>query len=436
MKRRILAACLPGLLAATGLVAAPMGFLQQSVSVSKQFVIYCDDVAMRIAVSSFAEQTKSGILDLFGQTDHWKIPVVITFLREDATQPNRPISEVRLLRVEGGYKIELNISLGGDLVKARFQQQLVRALLLEMEYRNQAVAQGDQSYIEPPQWLVEGIAIYLHNRDTQVDVDVYKALLDNNHIPPVADFLSQDPSGMNSASLKLYQAYASSLLQLLAGLPNGRVCLSAYVRDLPLGEDAPTADLIKHFPALGGSEESLEKWWTLSLARISASDRYKGLSLQETDRQLSAMLKIVIPTGSNGETKMFAIEDFKQFVKLPQAPSILANTVVGLEGLQAQANPLFRPIVAEYQVVVTDLQRGKTRHADERLKNVANYRQLILTRMDQIDDYMNWIEATQMAGRSDSFDDYMRTANQLSIESPKRDDAISRYLDAVELEMQ
>jgi hypothetical protein len=436
MKRLLPVVCLFALIPATGVFGDNFKASDRSVSASKEFVIYCSDLAMRLAVSSFSEQTKKGILGLLGQDDHWKIPVVITFLREDPAQPDRPASEVRLLSVDGGYKIEVNVSLGRDLAKANFQQQLVRAILLEMEYRDQPPGREGRTYIDPPPWLVEGVTAYLHNRDSEVDVDVYKALLNSSHIPPVAEFLSQNTSGMSATSMKLYRACAASLLQLVVGLPNGHACLAAYVHDLPFGHNAPTADFMSHFPALGGSTESLEKWWTLSMARISASDRYKGLSLQETDQKLTALLKITIPTGKTGETKTFAIGEFKQFIKLPQARAVLTGTVFGLAGLQAQSNPLFRPILVEYQTIVADLQRGKTRRIADRLNNVARYRDLVLTRMDQIDDYMNWFEATQMATRSDSFDEYMRTANELSLESPKRDDAINRYLDAVELQMQ
>jgi len=241
---------------------------------------------------------------------------------------------------------------------------------------------------------------------------------------------------MNAASLKLYQAYALSFLKLLTGLPNGRSCLASYINDLPLGKDAPSTDLIKHFPALNGSEQTLGKWWTLSLADISASNRYQGLTVQETEKRLAELLKITIPVGSRNETKVFPVEDFKQFIKLPQARTVLANTASNLQGLTAQANPLYRPIVGEYQSIVAEMQRGRTRHLDVRLKSISNYRDMVTTRVEQVADYLNWFEATQMVNRSNSFDDYMKTANQLSNDAPKRDDEISHYLDGIELQLQ
>jgi hypothetical protein len=227
-----------------------------------------------------------------------------------------------------------------------------------------------------------------------------------------------------------------SLLQLLTGLPNGRECLLAYIRDLPVGKDGPATDLMKHFPALGGSTASLEKWWTLSMARLATSDRYKGLSLEESEQHLAALLKIQVPGKKKGEEKVYSIEQYKEFYKLPEAKPALAELEINLKSLMSEGSPLFKPIVGEYMVAVQDLQKGKTRRMDERLKTTANYRVMLLTRMDQIADYLNWFEATQIVNRSDSFDDYMRAAKEISNEDRKRGDSISRYLDSVELQMQ
>lgn len=437
--RAMLCACAALAMPAGMLAAPPLYKLpQRSVSSTRQFVVYCDDVPMRIAISSFAEETKAGMLDLLQVPDKWQSPIVISIMRADPTAPGGPASQVQMYTVEGGgRKIELDVTLGDDLARANFQQQLVKSILLEMEYRGRNLPDG-QPYINPPPWLVEGIAGYLRGRNSEVDADVYKALLDNNSLPAVENFLIQNPSEMNLASLKLYQAYATSLLQLLIGLPNGRECLNSYVRSVPLGNNSAIADLLNQFPALGGSTESLDKWWVISMAQLSASDRYKGLSLGETDKRLAALLKITIPMGKPGETKDFTLADYKQFKKLKQSREVLANTVTGLQGLSAQSSPMLRPVVGEYLAIATELQAGKARRVEQRLKSVATYREMILTRMDQIDDYMNWFEATQIVNRSDSFDDYMRTAKALSDQNDlsKRPDAISQYLDRIELQMQ
>jgi len=49
-------------------------------------------------------------------------------------------------------------------------------------------------------------------------------------------------------------------------------------------------------------------------------------------------------------------------------------------------------------------------------------------------DYLNCFEATQMGVRSNAFDGYRTTANEISAEGKKRTDPIARYLDELERE--
>ena len=435
MNRLLAVACALGGCAVSLFAASPFDPPQRSVSASRQFIIYCDDRAVRLAVSSFTEETKSELLRLIDEPDRWKNTIVITLRPPDVTQPEAAASTVRMLDVAGGTRIELNVTLVKDLHEARFPQQLVRAILLELEYRNKLRIAAGQAYIEPPSWLVEGLTTHIQGKGREMDVDVYKALFESNRLTPLKEFLNQNPSAMNAASLKIYQAYSVCLVQLLLDVSKGRGLLAAYIRDLPTGTDTATADLLRHFPALGSSEQSMEKWWDLSMARIAASDRYKGLSMEETEKRLASLLNIAVPREKQGEFENFALDDFRQFIKLPKARPVLAGTTSELMALSSQASPLFRPVVAEYQQIVVDLQKGKTRHTAERLKAAAKYRELILTRMDQIEDYLNWFEATQLVMSSNSFDDYMRTAEKISAGPPQRDDLISQYLDNIEAEM-
>ena len=54
--------------------------------------------------------------------------------------------------------------------------------------------------------------------------------------------------------------------------------------------------------------------------------------------------------------------------------------------------------------------------------------------MNDIDDYMNWFEATQLNSKSGVFADYLKAAGESA--EPKRHDALSVYLDAIEQQIQ
>jgi hypothetical protein len=54
----------------------------------------------------------------------------------------------------------------------------------------------------------------------------------------------------------------------------------------------------------------------------------------------------------------------------------------------------------------------------------------VLRRTVDIADYLNWIEATQLATRSEKFDGYLKVANEMSAPA-KRNDPITKYLDEI-----
>ena len=96
-----------------------------------------------------------------------------------------------------------------------------------------------------------------------------------------------------------------------------------------------------------------------------------------------------------------------------------------------QANPVLRPVAREYQEIATRLARGKRRGITKRLARLENTRQRLAARMSDIDDYMNWFEATQMESGSGVFADYLRAAEQP--QAPEsRHDPLSVYVDALQ----
>jgi hypothetical protein len=97
-----------------------------------------------------------------------------------------------------------------------------------------------------------------------------------------------------------------------------------------------------------------------------------------------------------------------------------------------QTNPVLRPIGREYQEIVALLVRGKRRAVVKRLSRLEVTRQQIAARMNEIDDYMNWFEATQMNSGSGNFTGYLKAVDQSRVPAPRRHDPLSVYVDALE----
>ena len=98
--------------------------------------------------------------------------------------------------------------------------------------------------------------------------------------------------------------------------------------------------------------------------------------------------------------------------------------------LGVRANPVCRPIVLEYQRIASTLARGKTSGIGRRLTRLGDAREKLISRVQEIDDYMNWFEATQSNAGSGAFTNYLKAAEPA--ETAHRHDAISIYLDSIE----
>jgi len=385
-----------------------------------------------------ADDTKDAFLKLLDTPDDWSRPIIIQLSPLDPADPGHTPSDVRIVNTADGFKVVLNVILGPDPRDAHFPQQLIRALLLEYAYRNQpALVAPGASYAEPPAWLIDGLASLTANPDPTAGAGLFRSLIQSGKTPTLGDFLSENPANLDTPSLTLYTACSMSLVRLLLSLPNGHHLMQAYIRHFPDPSSDPAAELLKAFPPLDSGGQSLEKWWTLGLANLSAADRYQGLSLAETSLQLDNTLQVTLPIDASGKTKTYTLDQYPDFQKNPAAPGALSTLSLRLLSLESQASPLMRDVIAAYQTLVIELAHHQSAHLASRLASIADYRQRLTAHMDQVADYLNWYEATQSTQPSGSFDDYIRTAEQLDQpDTPAaHTDPISKYLDSIEQQL-
>jgi hypothetical protein len=425
-----------GLLGVALTPAPAIDLSQRSTSSSKQFTVYSPDHVLRSRVASFAEEVKGDMLALLGERDRWKHPIVLTLARVGEDAPAQSSVTFGLYATEIGFKVQIDVRIGaGDPASVNLRKQLVRAICLEFAYREKPeLVRGGMAYREAPWWLVEGALELFERRDRGADADLFKTIISANRLPPIERFLTEKPQEFGSTVQAMDQACAMCLVQLLVEQAHGRANLANLLRHLPDGSDDPVAALVREFPALTDGQ-SLQKWWTLSLARFAAVDRYKGLSAEETDAELASLLVFEVPGEQPGEKKAVGIDAFAELVKKPAARAAFIAGQTSLVALSTRANVLFRSVIEDYERIFAMLARGKTRGVKEQLAKAERYRELVLRRKRDIADYMNWFEATQMQVRSDAFEGYLKVANELAA-PVKRTDPVTQYLDEVEREME
>lgn len=405
----------------------------KSTSGSRQFIVYCPDADLRGRVTGLVEEWKMDVLELLGdRVDRWKIPIVVT-LTPAPTSAQAPV-KLQMYSTPEGLKIEIAVAIGSDPTAVNLRKHIVRAVMLEIAYRDRPQVAGGERYIEAPWWLIDGSIELLRQRDLGVDSSLFQRLVDRNKLPSLVELLNLRGGNLGATAEAIDAACAMGLVQVLIEQPNGRANLGRLLRRWPEMSDDPLGALAKDFPGLPVTGAAAQKWWTLNLARFAAADRYKGLTADATSRQLDALLRIELPIDKAGTKKVFAISEYEQLLKVPGSRAALAGVQRSLVALSTQANALFRPVVADYEQICASLARGKTKRIRERLAEVERYRLLVLNRMSDIVDYLNWYEATQLRDSERAFDSYLKAVNDQSQEEQKSSDAVSRYLDQLEKE--
>jgi hypothetical protein len=397
-----------------------------SVSPSRQFVIYGADAPLRGTISELAEQTKSNLLTLLGQRDEWKTALIINLQSKQANLPEIPPTDLRVSQTGFGAKLQLDLTVSQNLDGSLIERQLMRGILLEMIYRDESHVASGATLVEPPDWLVEGALALTPGRERGVLVE---ALSTTSNGKSLEEFLGQRFDLLDSAGRVLYRAHSIALVQLLLD-EGGRARLAKYIANLSHASNDPVADLKAQFPQLG---ENLEGKWRATVTRLGERPTYQLLTFAESERRLDELLRIKISDTlhNRDQAKTADLSELAGRKASRDEKAAVDQMGRALLLLIGTAHPVLRPVAREYQQIATLLARGKRRGIVKRLSRLDATRKELTDRMGEIDDYMNWFEATQMERQSGAFNGYLKAATQSEVSAPRRRDPLSIYLDAL-----
>jgi len=421
-----------GIPAAPALQAAP---LPRSTSPSRQFILYGLTVPVRGAMGALAEKTKSNLLAILQKRDQWKTPIILNLQPAQANVPDMPVAQLRVSQTGMGLKLQLNLIIGSEVDRLSIQRELLRAIFIELIYRDHSDIPAGTMYAEAPSWLVEGVLAWNSSDNRETLNSLLGSAVEAHQVIPLDVFLAQRPEQFDAQGRLVYRAYAAALLQLLLDQPAGPARLFAYIESLPHGTNDPLFDLKSQFSALG-TGEALAALWTSAVARFASTNRYEFLlTFNETNERLENLLHRKIPHPGSREHSL----ELQQLGRTkPAAAQVPALRTLGqdLLLLGASSHPLLRPVISEYQQVAQLLAARKPGKSVQRLARAKSLHQDIVRRMSDIDDYMNWFEATQLQTSSGAFGDYLKAARETDDTETRRRDALSVYLDAIEAQYQ
>lgn len=385
---------------------------------------------MRSAVSDAAERTKSKLLALLQVPDHWSVPILLHLQRPQANIPEIPSVLLNFSQTGAGLKIQLDLLITSDSQPGTLQREVLRAVLLEMSYRALPSLPAGSPYVAPPDWLVDGI-LTLDNESPEIFGGMETAA---TTAPALKDFLLQKPNLLDSPSRALYEACASGLVRIVLEHDNGRAQLARYIADLPRASTDTLADLQSHFPWLGSDSAAMEKTWREKIARVASERRFALLTFTGSSEQLDECLLAKVAQDHDKKNSLTLEETVR--ASRPNIDAAAAKKLAEhLMLLSTRAHPLLRPIVVDYQMAAESVARKKRGGLAKRLANSKALREKIAARMSEVDDFMNWYEATQATTISGAFRDYLHVSASSDV-IPRRRDALSVYLDALETQLQ
>lgn len=429
--RRVVS-CLLFLVSCLVALAAPP---PRTISTSRQFAVYGHDATQRSVAASIAEEMKSGLLESLGLRDEWRAMIVILLRQPTTLTPGLPARILSVGQTGSGLKVQLELATGEAGRGLRFRDEVLRALLAELSYRERSDLPAGAPFRAPPDWVVEGFSAFLEaQRDDGADLfapGLFQTLLKaGREFDPFA-FLGRNPAEMDATSRALYRACSYGIVRLLLrDLPDGRKGIVDLLRALPESGRGAVADLVHFCPELAQGPDSLPRWWAIALARASAPDPRRLLTVAETDRQLAALLNFPPDPPSLVADLSDMPRRLADRKKRDTAIAQLAGARAALVALQVRAHPLARPnVIAAIQLTDLVLAR-KEAQLRERLRALVAARQTALQAGEAVADYLNWFEVTQNAEPSGIF----APARKEDAPAP-RNDAISEYLDALESEL-
>jgi hypothetical protein len=255
-----------------------------------------------------------------------------------------------------------------------------------------------------------------------------EAIVNTEKPLPLDKFLRQRPGLLDSMGRTLYRAYAFALVQMLLDGKNGGAQLAKYIDHLNDSSNDPLADLEAKFPLLA---DDAERTWQLALNRLKSLQTFRLLTFAESEQHLDELLSVKISEPKK-PVKLVRLDELAQHKLSANEKMALDQLKRDLLVLVPQINPVLRPIGHEYQEIATLLGRGKRRGVPKRLARLELTRQQLAARMTEIDDYMNWFEATQMNSGSGNFAGYLKAVDQSQLPAPRRRDPLSVYVDALE----
>ena len=262
-----------------------------STSSSGQFIVHGEDLPLRSAFSGRCDEIAESLRQLLRDNEPWVLPIVVLLKTGEAAKAAPAAVSYSISKIpNGGFHLQVNANVRGDMRPADLRSEVIRVLLAERILRNQTELSKRPRLL--PDWVFTGVLEALDYRQRARPSALFAAIFKSGKIYSIEEIIEASPVEMDALSKSIYQTSCCALVMALLDQPDGGLRLGKFLNALA-ADARPERDLLNQwFPNFATTPASLNKWWSLQLASMANPSVSEPLSPTETVRQLEAALTL------------------------------------------------------------------------------------------------------------------------------------------------
>jgi hypothetical protein len=345
---------------------------------------------------------------------------------------------LEFLKPEGGapYRLQIYLRLGrgNSFEQEQFERVILQMLVMERSLRLLPEEESVER-VEVRPWLLDGLAEAIQWKNGKGDRRMYSSLMESGGWIEVEDLVDRAAiAGLDVLSRELFRASSGALVMALLAQNQGAKSLAEFLGKVAVFEGEQMILLRTHFPQANLGPKGLERWWMLQVAALSEKKLSEAMTIPETDERLSGILELHLKN-ENEEAFRVSLESWRQVAGLDSKEERIesirpANDL--LAHLSFRCFPTFRPVIAGYLKILSDIADGKTEEVEEMIENLEEFRFAEVERHRKLLDLVDWYHLSSVQKESGEFEDYLKMQRNLRQGNEFGKDPLYQYLEKVQ----
>ncbi|MDB4719894.1 hypothetical protein OAF15_03045 [Akkermansiaceae bacterium] len=408
----------------------------RSSSIDGRLTILGGSSSLRVAMIQDADDLISDLDRLVGEVPGKPYPIYLEIFPFEKGKSSQ--ISLEFLKPEGGapYRLQIYLRLGrgSSFEQKQFERVILQMLVMERSLRS--LPEGESvERVEVRPWLLDGLAEAIQWKNGKGDRRMYSSLMESGGWIEVEDLVDRAAiAGLDVLSRELFRASSGALVMALLAQNQGAKSLAEFLGKVAVFEGEQMILLRAHFPQANLGPKGLERWWMLQVAALSEKKLSEAMTIPETDERLSGILELHLKN-ENEEAFRVSLGSWRQVAGLQSQEERIesirpANDL--LAHLSFRCFPTFRPVIAGYLKILSDVADGKTEEVEEMIRNLEEFRTAEVERHQKLVDLMDWYHLSSVRKESGEFEDYLKMQKNLRKGNEFGKDPLHQYLDKVQ----